>query len=743
MSAHSLPSENEAKIVPVKTFEGHGDWVQCVAWYPDGRRLVSGSDNGELRIWETETGLQVGEAIQGHSNVLWALDVSSDGMAIASGSWDKTVKLWHAETGELMHTCTGCKAAVRDVHFSPDSKRVASVSADFTMRIWDAKTGELALEPVECKDGVSAVRYSPNGDRVAAGGYSIRIWDVSGSALHLALTINESVYSLAWAYDGEQLIAGGVGKVTICNALSGEEIRSWEAHKYWIQLSLSPTTTHLVTRDLDAQHCVYDTETAERVTEYNLYRPGGHVDYVVYSPSGEFIATASDKRVHLWEAPSTQTPSVLRSPGSSMLDLPATTRPGEVQTHDQVIELCFHSSTFDLPAIPQPPRCVQPTDQDHRQLKNPFRGLVNGVFRRSPATQPAERIDGHLTEISPRNQPTRPFERGWPRLHSSIALKRHRGSSLGEENQDTPEGRTPRSNWIAGARTRAFWALNTAPFHDEIEHGWFFHLASYICFCQRDPNISPKNVSVSPPGSTLIGPLSTPIASSSGDPRLHPPTPSATVAQITSQTIPASSISSISRILLRLKVLVSSLRPNRPSVHRAPAVATAMPSPQQPASQFAENCPMETIATTIIPSIIISHPSSEPVAQPDNPTVALQEVSSSGVSSIQTVPSPVSLHRERIEDPHQREGGSGWSLHSCAYPTTYERRIEVFEDGFGLYENPWADPSSHLLSCSISDDTGLRKALQGVDLTSSGLSPDEIAVLEEYRWQKTTGLSSP
>jgi WD40 repeat protein len=38
------------------TLEGHGGWVTAVAVTPDGRRAVSGSDDGMLKLWDLEQG---------------------------------------------------------------------------------------------------------------------------------------------------------------------------------------------------------------------------------------------------------------------------------------------------------------------------------------------------------------------------------------------------------------------------------------------------------------------------------------------------------------------------------------------------------------------------------------------------------------------------------------------------------------------------------------------------------------
>ncbi len=168
--------------------------VTSVAFSPDGKRILSSSRDGTIRIWDAATGQPIGRPFNGHEANVNSVAFSPDGQRIVSGSNDKTVRIWNVATVGAIGKPIKDEDTVTSVAFSPDGQRIVNGSNDKTVRIWNAVTGEAIGKPFKIgqpsKIGkfskynnvlVTSVAFSPDGKRILSGskGGTVRIWDIS------------------------------------------------------------------------------------------------------------------------------------------------------------------------------------------------------------------------------------------------------------------------------------------------------------------------------------------------------------------------------------------------------------------------------------------------------------------------------------------------------------------------------------------------------------------------------------
>jgi WD40 repeat protein len=81
---------------------------------------------------------QLQRTLNEHSGYVLSVGISPDGKRIVSGSADRTIRIWDFNTGKLQKTIAGQTREIESVAFSHDGKHIVSGSADGTIKIWDA-----------------------------------------------------------------------------------------------------------------------------------------------------------------------------------------------------------------------------------------------------------------------------------------------------------------------------------------------------------------------------------------------------------------------------------------------------------------------------------------------------------------------------------------------------------------------------------------------------------------------------
>ena len=221
----------------LKVFKGHEMGVVELLWSADQRRALSSSDDQTIRLWdfEAESCLRV---LKGHRGFVPGLAWSSDGRYALSGSHDHTVRLWEVESGRCLHVLEGHTDFVWAVSFGPDARRGLSGSGDKTLRLWDLATGRCDRVLEGHTDSVHAFAWSRDNRRVFSGGYdrTLRLWDVeTGRCLRVFNGHTGPVWCMAWSADEQLALSGSSdGSVRLWDVDTGQCLSVLEGHGDWV-----------------------------------------------------------------------------------------------------------------------------------------------------------------------------------------------------------------------------------------------------------------------------------------------------------------------------------------------------------------------------------------------------------------------------------------------------------------------------------------------------------------------------
>lgn len=142
----------------------HDTSVLCLGFSRDSEFLVSGSQDGIIKVWQLRSGKCIRKFEKAHEKGVTSVCFSKEGGAqqVLSASYDNTARIHGIKSGKLLKMFRGHTSFVNDAVFSHNSAWVITSSSDGTVKVWDAKTTDClsTIKPAALKASSIAARES-------------------------------------------------------------------------------------------------------------------------------------------------------------------------------------------------------------------------------------------------------------------------------------------------------------------------------------------------------------------------------------------------------------------------------------------------------------------------------------------------------------------------------------------------------------------------------------------------------
>jgi len=321
------------------TLTGHTDLITSVVVTPDGRRAVSGSQDGTLRVWDLNKG-----------ECLWTLRTPRVSSSLKTGDplWDSRAESWivsvaHlAPDGNRAIACTSAlcvmvldlerKTCLHAWHLPrrlygltvlPDSVQALShagpalkMNRDSSFWLWNLETGEILNNFMENPDRINSVAVTPDSPyAISASGSIIRVWDLrKQSRGQVPIGHTQEVNTIVMTPDGRHAISGAGSDWTSTgqmvdlfgqadNAPSDNSIRIWnvengdclltlaEQHTDRVlSLAVTPNSRYVLSHSADNTIKIWDLQSGECL---HTLQSSGNV--MVLTPDGHRVIFSPEK----------------------------------------------------------------------------------------------------------------------------------------------------------------------------------------------------------------------------------------------------------------------------------------------------------------------------------------------------------------------------------------------------------------------------------------------------------------
>ncbi len=307
------------KFKCLKTLNVDSGKVCSVAYSPDGKYIISGLSDKNIRMWDANTGECLKTIKSGHTGEVDILSYSPSGKYfISASSGTRPIKIWDVSTGKYIKILREHNR-FKSVIYSPDGKYIVSSTGLGSIQIWEASTG-VCLKILKKRLGfISSIAFSPDGQRIIGDSFDniIDMIDVkTGKSIQTFKGHLTAIASVAYSPDGNYIVSGSDKfnlshsnkyprwdsncVIKIWDANTGECLKNLEGHSDSVNsVAYSLDGKRIISGSNDKTIKIWDANTGECLQTLK-----GHLDRVesvAYSPDcTKIISGSDDGTIKIW-----------------------------------------------------------------------------------------------------------------------------------------------------------------------------------------------------------------------------------------------------------------------------------------------------------------------------------------------------------------------------------------------------------------------------------------------------------
>jgi len=200
--------------------EGHAGAIVELKWSPDGTQLFTASTDKSCAVWDAERCERI-RRLRGHTAFVNSCCPAKTGAGVVTGSDDGTIKIWDSRKRNFVHSLAN-KYQVTATCYGATEHQVITGGLDNVIKVWDLRNQSIAFSLEGHTDTVTGLSLSPDGTHVLSNSMdnSVVMWDVKNYAGDRKVAtfkgaqhgFEKNLIKCAWTPDGKHVGCGSADR---------------------------------------------------------------------------------------------------------------------------------------------------------------------------------------------------------------------------------------------------------------------------------------------------------------------------------------------------------------------------------------------------------------------------------------------------------------------------------------------------------------------------------------------------